>query len=132
MNNNSSHTQSIGRLHPHTRRWLLFLIGCIGTRTGLTILSYVYRAHPWFKYANVPAMVIGISFITIYVMGWRKTGLETGGERIWWNNLRPLHGLLWILFAIGAWMRNPYSYIILVLDTSIGLLATLWFRLCVE
>jgi hypothetical protein len=114
------------------QRWLLFLIGCIGTRSLLTFLSYIYRKHPWFRYASIPAMVIGVNFIIIYTMGWRKTGLETGGERIWWNSLRPVHGVLWILFAVNVWLQNPYSYIILLVDTVMGLIATLWFRLLLD
>ena len=28
-------------------------------------------------------------------MNLRKTGLEVFGDKIWWNNLRPIHGILY-------------------------------------
>ena len=48
---------------------------------------------------NLALSVIALGFITIYVFGWRKTGLETMGAPIWWNDLRPLHGALYGIAA---------------------------------
>ena len=30
---------------------------------------------------------------------YRKTGKEVFGSKIWWNDLRPVHASLYILFA---------------------------------
>mgnify|MGYP001558604715 FL=1 len=69
------------------------------------------------KLAIIPA----IGFLLIYFGNLRKTGAEVFGEKIWWNNLRPLHGLLWGLFAYYAMQNNNDAWKILLLDTLIGL-----------
>ena len=45
---------------------------------------------------------ISIGFFTIWAFGLRKTGAEVFGARIWWNDLRPVHALLYALFAAAA------------------------------
>jgi hypothetical protein len=69
------------------------------------------------------ALVPAVGFLYIYVTGSRKVGIEVGGDKIWWNSLRPLHGFLYLLFAYNAIMKNNQSWKILALDVSIGLLA---------
>ena len=76
---------------------------------------------------NLALSVIALGFITIYVFGWRKTGLETMGAPIWWNDLRPLHGAL---YGIAAYQMshgmNESAGKVIVLDTIIGLIAFLF------
>jgi hypothetical protein len=43
------------------------------------------------------------------------------GEKIWWNNLRPIHAILYILFAISAINKKSYSWIFLLIDVILGL-----------
>lgn len=106
-----------------TSRLLRFLIGCIGTR-----LFIVYLAAT--KLELLPIMgkislLPFIGFITIYLFGLRKTGIEVDGNVIWWNNLRPLHGLLFLLFAYFAINKNKKSWVILFTDTFVGLFSFL-------
>ena len=68
-----------------------------------------------------------IGFLFIYFTNSRKTGFETFGKPIWWNNLRPIHGSLYIIFSYLAINKNSYSYLILLLDVLIGLLAYIFF-----
>jgi hypothetical protein len=67
--------------------------------------------------------MIGLSFIIIYLNGWRKTGLETEGRLIWWNDIRPLHGFMFIIFSLLNFLNFKYSWIFLALDLIIGLIA---------
>jgi len=99
---------------------LLFLIGCIGTRLALTFFAReadknVLRITSFFT------GLISIGFLSIYAFGLRKTGIEVGGNRIWWNSLRPVHGALYGLFSIMAYNGSQNSWMILLLDTMIGL-----------
>ena len=56
--------------------------------------------------------------------GWRKTGVEVGGESIWWNDLRPVHAFMYGLFALLALNGvKEHAWKVLLLDTIIGLLA---------
>jgi hypothetical protein len=104
------------------QRILLFLIGCMGARFALVYLAYALPPSylPWM---GVGALIIASGFALIFVNGWRKTGLETGGERIWWNHLRPVHAVLWFSFALLALMKQRTAWILLLLDTLLGLTA---------
>jgi hypothetical protein len=62
----------------------------------------------------------------IFLTGIRKTGFEVFGEKIWWNNLRPVHALLYTLFAYNAIHKNKNSWMFLLADVVFGLLSFLW------
>ena len=91
-------------------------------RFGLVYLAYALptRYLPWM---GIAAAVIASGFFLIYVNGWRKTGMETGGQRIWWNDLRPVHAALWFAFAVLALARQRKAWVVLLLDTLLGLAA---------
>lgn len=112
-----------------TARIVLFLLGCIGTRFLLTALAYWWRHSKQLPYMGYVALIPAIGFTIIYLAGWRKTGAEVFGEKIWWNALRPLHALLWFAFAIAAIYRKPHAWAFLFIDTVIGLAAFTWHRL---
>lgn len=106
------------------KRILLFLFGCMGARLGLA----------WLAYAGSPSVVTALGylallpaagFFAIYFLGLRKTGPEVFGDRIWWNDLRPLHGALYAAFAYAAITGKPYAWKILLADALIGLAAFL-------
>lgn len=111
-----------------TKRVLLFLFGCMGTRLALVWIAYKYPAA--LRPLGLAAILPAIGFFYIYVNGLRKTGPEVFGERIWWNDLRPVHGLLWGLFAYMALnnMRDD-AWKVLLLDVTIGFLAFLQHHL---
>lgn len=107
------------------QRLLLFLIGCIGTR-----LMFVHLARtvspPTLQKMGWVALIPAMGFIYLYMTDSRQTGVEAGG-RIWWNSLRPVHGCLYLLFALLAIKQDMDSaWIPLMIDVSIGLLA--WMK----
>ncbi len=106
------------------QRLLLFLIGCIGVRSLFVIIAK-YIDKNYLKYLGYMALLPAIGFIYIYLTGSRKTGIETSGEKIWWNNLRPIHAGLYLLFAYNAIIGNPYSWIYLLVDVLFGLISFL-------
>jgi len=106
------------------QRFLLFLIGCIGIRSLFVIIAK-YINTKYLKYLGYLALVPAIGFIYIYLTGSRKTGAEVFGEKIWWNNLRPIHSILYFLFAYNAIIGNKQSWIYLLADVLIGLISFL-------
>ena len=64
----------------------------------------------------------------IYLTGSRQTGAEVFGDKIWWNDLRPIHSLLYFLFAYNAITGNTKSWMYLLLDVIIGLVSFLVFH----
>ena len=106
------------------KRFLLFLIGCIGVRFLFVIIAK-YINTQYLKYLGYIALVPAIGFTYIYLTGSRKTGAEVFGEKIWWNHLRPLHSILYFLFAYNAIKGNKQSWIYLLVDVLIGLISFL-------
>ena len=97
------------------KRFLMFLIGCIGIRSLFVIIAK-YINTKYLKYLGYLALLPAIGFMYIYLTGSRKTGAEVFGEKIWWNNLRPIHGLMYLLFAYNAINGNKFAWIYLLID----------------
>jgi hypothetical protein len=104
---------------------LVFLIGCLGTRSLFAYLANRANVQQlrWLGYL---AMLPAIGFIYIFLTGSRQTGLEVGGGRIWWNHLRPLHACMYLIFAyLAITGATQYAWRVLTADVIIGLVAFL-------
>lgn len=100
------------------KRVLLFLIGCMGSRLALV---WVAKTRPeLLKYMGIVAIGIAFGFMYIWANGLRKTGAETFGEKIWWNDLRPVHSILWATFAWMALHGNENAWKVLLADVTLG------------
>jgi len=105
------------------QRIAMFLIGCVGTRLGLAYMALVAPT----EILSLILGIIGTGFAVIWIMGWRKTGSETGGQPIWWNHLRPLHALAYLTSAVLLWfVCSRVAAIIIVLDLIVGLTSFLF------
>jgi hypothetical protein len=104
------------------KRALLFLVGCIGSRALLAYLAYALSTSQLY-YLGFLTMIPVFGWIYIILTGSRKSGLETGGEPIWWNNLRPVHALNYAAFSLMAFQGNEKAYLFLVFDVVFGLFA---------
>ena len=109
------------------KRFLLFLIGCIGTR-ALFVLIAKNAGEKYLPLLGYLALLPAIGFIYIYLTGSRKTGGEVFGEKIWWNDLRPIHSLIYFLFAYNAIIGNNKAWIYLLVDVIFGLISFLIFH----
>ena len=105
-------------------RLLLFLIGCMGTRSLLAYMAYSLPPT-YLQYLGYLALLPAIGFMAIYIFGLRKTGPEVFGEEIWWNDLRPVHAAMYILFSISAIQKKSYSWTFLLSDVVIGFISFL-------
>lgn len=102
----------------------LFLLGCIPTRILAAYLAFYFSKNKNISHIiGVLALIISIGFFYIYFTESRKKGIETGGEPIWWNNWRPIHGSIYLLFAILTFSNVENAWILLVLDVLLGLSA---------
>jgi hypothetical protein len=104
-----------------SERYVLFLLGCIGSRV---LLAYIAKTidKDNLPYMGYVCLLPAIGMMYIYVTGSRDYGIEAGGK-IWWNNLRPIHSLVYFLFAYNAIMQNEYAWMFLAVDVFIGLSA---------
>lgn len=103
------------------KRIALFLIGCIGTRLLLVYIAKNADAT-WLRYMGYLALLPAVGFIYIYLTGARQTGPEVFGDKIWWNNLRPIHSLLYFLFAYSAINGFQSAWMFLLADVLFGLI----------
>lgn len=109
------------------KRFILFLFGCIGTRLLLVYLAKI-ASKEFLKYMGYLALIPAIGFIYLFITGSRKTGLEVFGDKIWWNKLRPIHSLLYFMFAYNAINGNSGSWKFLLLDALVGLTSFLVYH----
>lgn len=116
-------------------RYMSFLIGCMGTRIGLGLyIQSNHFLHSRYIYTilHIAITLMGLGFIIIYLGGLRKTGIETNGQPIWWNSLRPFHGIMYIFVSWLLFHRtksNLYTAShILIVDAMIGLIAWLVYH----
>ena len=109
------------------KRFLLFIFGCIGMRTLFVVIAKNIDIK-FLPYLGYLALVMAAGFIYIFLTGSRKTGMETFGDKIWWNDLRPVHALMYGLFAYNAINKNQKAWIFLLIDVIIGLISFLTFH----
>lgn len=105
------------------KRIFLFLVGCIGTRTALAYVAYKLAYTKWLPIMGYFALIPAIGFLIIWTFGLRKSGPETFGKAIWWDDLRPVHGLMYLLFFVLSISSQPIAWIVLAVDVFIGLSA---------
>lgn len=109
------------------KRFALFLFGCIPVRLLLAFIAK-HANNIILKWMSYVAIIISITFFYLFFSGSRKVGQETFGQPIWWNNLRPIHGTLYLLFAMDAYQGNPKAYMYLFIDVIFGFISFLVFH----
>lgn len=92
---------------------------CIFLRFLLAYLVFVtYNSN--YRYILIIFYLFAASGLLYnYINKTRKIGAFN--NIIWWDDLRPLHALLFISTSILLYIKNPYSYILPFIDTIIGL-----------
>jgi len=110
-----------------TKRFLVFLIGCIGSRSLLAYIAKTIDINylPYLAYLTLP---IGISFVYIYIFGSESADKQlewAGDKKIWWNDLRIIHGINYLFFAYLAYQKNSDAWLVLAFDTLLGFISWL-------
>lgn len=106
------------------KRLLFFLVGCIGVRTAFVIIAKKISLD-YLPFLGYLAILPALGFTYIFITGSRTTGPEVMGEKIWWNNLRPIHAILYATFSYLAINKNANAWTVLALDVLIGLIGFL-------
>ena len=109
------------------KRFFLFLCFCIPSRL---LILYTAKVIPldYLPILGYITFIIASSFTYIFLSGSRKRGLETIGVKIWWNELRPVHALLYFLFSYYAIHKIRCGWLYLLYDICIGLFSFLIFH----
>lgn len=110
----------------HKRYWL-FLLGCIPIRLIIIYIA-AHISNTYLPVLGYVSLIPAIGFLYLFLSGTRTSGPETFGKPIWWNRLRPIHALLYILFAYAAIHKQRHGWKYLLADVIIGLLAFLFYH----
>jgi hypothetical protein len=98
----------------------LFIL-CILVRLLLVYVAKTINPNKLI-YLGYVTLMIALGFIYLYITKSRQKAFEIGGKKIWWNSLRPIHGVIYLIFSIAA--INGYNlWYILLLDVMIGIIA---------
>ena len=91
----------------------------MGIKLLLAYLTYIYPR----KEFAIPAILLAFGWIILWTFDLRQEGPEVlnSNHVIWWNDLRPLHAFIYILFAYNIYHSNPNAYQYLIFDVMIGL-----------
>ena len=103
------------------KRILLFLFGCMTIRIIFVILAKKIN-NKYLPYLGYLSLLPMIGFIYIYLTNSRKTGREVFGDKIYWNDLRPIHAILYGAFAYNSIKKNKNAWVYLLIDVIIGLI----------
>ena len=109
------------------KRFLLFLFGCIPTRL---LLVYIAKIIPldYLPILGYITLIIAVGFTYLFLSGTRTSGPETFGDKIWWNNLRPIHALFYFIFSYYAINKIRSGWIYLLYDVIFGLTSFIIFH----
>lgn len=113
------------------KRRFLFLFGCIIVRFYVSHILYTKGGDTYLmSIIGVLMCCIGIGFWYIYWFDLRKTGAEVFGDIIWWNKLRPFHGLMYLLAGLSLFNERykVYAWKIILMDTIVGLIKFLEYH----
>ena len=110
------------------KRIIVFIFGCILVRTILVLLAKNLNKN-YVKLMGYIAIPIGLSFWYLYLVGNARADAQLewlGDKKVWWNELRPIHGTIYLLFALFAIQQKSFAWMFLALDVIIGLIAWLY------
>lgn len=110
------------------KRFLLFLIVCIGLRSFFCILAKTLP-NEYLRIMGFISLIPASGFLYIYLTGMRETGEEVFGDKIWWNDLRPIHSFLYFCFAYFAISeKHNIAWKFLFADVILGLSSFLFYH----
>ena len=109
------------------KRFIIFLLLCIPSRLFLIYLAKNVNKKTLNQLGYI-SLIPAIGFMYIYITKSRTTGIETLGDKIWWNDLRPIHSILYFSFSYMAINNNKDSYKVLLLDVIIGLISFILYH----
>ena len=102
------------------KKTLLFIFGCILVRSLLVL--YHIKNKKYLPILGYIGILSGLGFIMVYLTDSNKRG-ATFDQKAWWNILRPIHGIIYILFGYLAINKNSKAYKVLIADVLLGLVS---------
>ena len=102
-----------------TLKHSIFLI-CLTVRFSLAYFSYVLPSVKVRQLSYLALLPI-IGWLNIIFFSPRDSGIEVPNGKIWWQNMRPVHVLMYIIFFLLAQFKTNLAWIPLFIDPLIGI-----------
>ena len=97
-----------------------FIFGCVLIRSSFVLIAKKID-NDKLPYLGYLALIPAFGFAYSYFIKSRDTNMF--GLNAWWHNLRIVHSLLYLLFAIYAIQKKEFSYLVLLIDVLIGVIS---------
>jgi len=92
---------------------------CIFIRLSLVYLIYiVYKMQIRYIFALL-FFALSVGAMYQYIVKTRKVGAFN--NKVWWDYLRPIHSLFFMLTSLGLLYKYKYTFVFLLMDTIIGM-----------
>uniref|UniRef100_A0AB39JB86 Uncharacterized protein n=1 Tax=Florenciella sp. virus SA2 TaxID=3240092 RepID=A0AB39JB86_9VIRU len=92
---------------------------CIIVRLFLATLTYFLYNSIYRLIFVVFYFLASIGTMYLYFTKSRKTGAFN--QNIWWDFIRPIHSTMFFAIAFSLYNKFKYTYIIVIIDTLIGI-----------
>lgn len=109
------------------KRFFRFLLGCIPSRLLISFIAFKIDKK-YLPYLGLLTLSFAIGFLYIYFFGSEKADKQLSWanvNKIWWNHLRIVHGLLYLIFSISAFLKKDFGWKFILIEAIIGLIAFL-------
>ena len=93
---------------------------CVPTRLLLAVVVYALPDR-WLPVAGIVAL-FGAAGLLYRFATYTESQVGAFKQRVTWNNVRPFHALMWIIFAVLALSQNKRAKWIPVIDIAMGCL----------
>ena len=101
----------------YNKKIVFFVFGCLLVRFSFVLIAKNINKKSLPLLGSL-ALIPAIGLLVVYFGDLRQRGALN--QKAWWNNLRPLHSILYFTFAYLALNKNDKAYIPLLLDVIIG------------
>ena len=97
-----------------------FIFGCFLSRL---IIAFIVKNinTKYYNYLSIIAFVIGLSFLKNFIFS-KKNDSGFFKNKVWWNNYRLIHSFNYLIASYLLYIKQKYSWIILLIDAFLGLL----------
>ena len=104
------------------KRFVYFLGLCIPARIILALIAK-YLPLKYLQLMGLFTFIAGCWFIFAYIVKPYSYSKVITSTKVWWRDIRLIHGITYLLFSYLAINRNKKAWIVLLIDAIIGFLA---------
>ena len=113
------------------KRFVYFLGGCIPARVLLAIIAK-YIPLSLLRIMGLITIIPAVWFLYSFIITPYTHAKIITSTKVWWQDMRIIHSMSYLLFSIFAINQKPYSWIVLFVDAIVGLFAFLIYHYSIK